>query len=72
MQQNLKGSVTVEAALLYPFLLLITFLLVKLTLCQYEAVAARAADLCRTVFTGRGLQSPEIIRASEAIFDFFD
>lgn len=72
MQQNLKGSVTVEAALLYPFLLLITFLLVKLTLCQYEATGARAADLCRTVFTGRGLQAPEIVRASEAIFDFFD
>lgn len=72
MQQKLKGSVTVEAALLYPFLLLITFLLVKLTLCQYEAVANQAADLCRTVFTGQKLQAPEIIRASETVFDFFD
>lgn len=72
MQQKLKGSVTVEAALLYPFLLLVTFLLVKLTLCQYEAVAAQAADLCRTMFTEWKLQTPEIIRASETIFDFFD
>lgn len=72
MQRKLKGSVTVEAALLYPFLLLITFLLVRLTLGEYAATGAQAADLCRTVFTGRRLQAPEIIRASEAVFDFFN
>ncbi|MCH5273270.1 MAG: hypothetical protein J1E35_06315 [Lachnospiraceae bacterium] len=72
MRQKLQGSITVEAALLYPFLLFLTFLLVKLTLSEYEAAAEQAAGLYRAVFTERELQAPELVRASDTIFDFFD
>ncbi len=71
MKRNLRGSITVEAALLYPFLLLITFLLVKLTLYQYEAVGEQAAGLYDAVFTERELQTPEMVRASDTAFDLF-
>lgn len=72
MKRKLQGSITVESALLYPFLLLITFLLVNLTLAQYEAVGKQAAELCDAVFRGKRLQSPELVRASETIFEFFN
>lgn len=71
MKRKLNGSVTVEAALLYPFLLTITFLTVQLTLHQYNAVGERAAKLYDTVFTERKFQASELVRASDAAFDFF-
>ena len=37
MKRRVQGSMTVEAAFLYPYLLSITFLLVWLTIGQYEA-----------------------------------
>ncbi|MBQ9768106.1 MAG: pilus assembly protein [Lachnospiraceae bacterium] len=72
MQQGEKGSVTVEAALLYPFLLLITFLLVQMTLRQYQATAMQSAQLYDAVFTERNMQSADLIRATDAAFDFFE
>ncbi len=72
MKQKLKASMTVEAALLYPFLLLITCLLVKLTVYQYVAVQKQAAKLYDAVFTERHLETPDILRASDTAFDFFE
>ncbi len=72
MKQIIKGSMTVEAALLYPFLLLITFLLIKITVYQYRAVLTQAAELFDAVFTERELQAPELLRAADTAFDFFE
>ncbi|MDD6034738.1 MAG: hypothetical protein PUC30_00845 [Lachnospiraceae bacterium] len=72
MKQIIKGSMTVEAALLYPFLLLITFLLIKITVYQYRAVLTQAAELFDDVFTERELQAPELLRAADTAFDFFE
>lgn len=63
---------TVEAALLYPYLLLITFLLVRLTVYQYVAVQEQAAILYDAVFTERGIETPDILRISDTAFDFFE
>lgn len=72
MKQRISGSLTVEAALLYPYLLLIAFLLVKLTVVQYAAVREQAGDLYDAVFTERSLSSSELLRATDTAFDFFE
>lgn len=72
MKQKLRGSITVEAALLYPFLMFLTFLLVELTLSEYKETAGQAAELYKAVFTERELQAPELVKASDTLFDFFD
>ena len=66
-----KGSMTVEAALIYPFLFLITFYLVRLTMYQYVAVQREAGALFDKVCGEEFLQTPELIRISEAAFDLF-
>lgn len=71
MGKTWKGSVTVEAALLYPYLFLITFLAVRLTLLRYDGVREQAAGLYDAVFTDRKLWSSELVRASDAAFDLF-
>lgn len=71
MQQGEKGSITVEAAFLYPFLLLVTFLLVQMTMRQYQATVVQAARLYEAVFSGRKLSTADLIRAADAAFDFF-
>jgi len=71
MQRSVKGSITVEAAFIYPFLLMITFLLVQMTMRQYQATVEQAAQFYDAVFTERKLQSPELIRGAETAFDFF-
>ena len=43
MKKRKKASFTVEAAILYPFLLMITFVLVRTTVFQYAAVREQAA-----------------------------
>lgn len=71
MKKRKKGSATVEAALIYPFLFLITFFLVRITVYQYAAVQQEAGILFDRV-CGKGvLQTPELIRISEAAFDLF-
>lgn len=71
MRESEKGSVTVEAALLYPFLLMITFLLVQMTLRQYQATWVQAKQLYDTVCTERKVETPQLIRATDAAFDLF-
>lgn len=72
MRRRLKASMTVEAALLYPYLLMITFLLVKLTVYQYVAVREQAAELYDAVFTERRVEAPDLVRISDTAFDFFE
>lgn len=72
MKQRMKGSMTVEAALIYPYLLLITFLLVRLTVFQYAVVRDRAAVLFDAVFKERKLQTSELLRATDTAFDLFE
>lgn len=72
MKRDVNGSMTVEAALLYPYLLFITFLLVRLTVVQYAAVKEQAATLCDAVFTEQKLQTSELLRATDTAFDFLE
>lgn len=72
MRGDEKGSMTVEAALLYPFLLLITFVLVQMTLRQYQATAMQAGKLYDAVFTERKMQPADLLRATDTAFDFFE
>lgn len=72
VKTKLKGSVTVEAALLYPYLLLITFLLVKLTVARYGVVKGQAASLFDAVFSEGELQASELLRGADTAFEFFE
>jgi hypothetical protein len=63
---------TVEAAFLYPYLLMIAFVLVKLTIGQYEAVNRQAALLYDTVFTDKRLGTSELLRFTDTAFEFFE
>lgn len=71
MHKKEKGSITVEAALIYPMLLLITFWLTQMTLRQYQATVVQATKLYDAVYTERKLQSADLIRATDTAFDFF-
>ena len=71
MKRRMRASMTVEAALLYPCMLLITFLLVKLTVYQYLAVNNGAAKLYDAVFTEKKMEAPDLLRISDMAFDIF-
>ncbi len=70
--RRIKGSMTVEAAFLYPYLLMITFLLVKLTIGQYTAVNQQASLLYDTVFAEEKMKTPEVLRLADTAFEFFE
>lgn len=72
MKRRVQGSMTVEAAFLYPYLLAIAFLLVKLTVGQYEAVNRQAAMLYDNVFAEKKAETSEILRFSDTAFDLFE
>lgn len=72
MKRRIHGSMTVEAALLYPYLLTITFLLVKLTIGQYEAVNRQAELLYDNVFNERVLETSELLRFTDTAFELFE
>lgn len=72
MKKRRNASFTVEAAILYPFLLMITFVLVRTTINQYVAVRERAAVFYDEVFTERKLTSSELLRLSDIAFDLFE
>lgn len=72
MKKRVKGSVTVEAALLYPYFLLITCLLVRLTVVRYQVVQQQAAELYDQVFQQRKLQTSELLRLTDTAFAFFE
>lgn len=61
---------TVEAAFLYPLLLTITFLLVKLTIGQYGAVNRQAGALYDAVFTEKEVSTSKVLRFADTAFDF--
>lgn len=71
MKQEVKASLTVEASLLFPFLFLLSFLLVQLTLYQYEGVRNQAAALYDSAVTERKWSTPGAIRFTDTAFDFF-
>lgn len=71
MKQRVRASMTVEAALLYPMMLLIVFLLVKLTVYRYVLVQQQAAELYDEVFRERTIETSQLIRISDTAFDFF-
>ncbi len=72
MKERINGSLTVEAAFLYPYLLLITFLLVKLTVARYAVVREQAAALYDAEFKERRLEASELLRGADTAFDFFE
>lgn len=72
MKQRIHGAMTVEAALLYPYLLTIAFLLVKLTIGQYETVNRQAAVLYDTVFEKERLETSDLLRFADTAFDLFE
>lgn len=71
MKQRITASMTVEAALLYPVMLLITFLLVKLVGFQYLTVQMQAGELYDAVFTERKTETSQLLRIADTAFDFF-
>ena len=70
MKRRITASMTVEAALLYPTMLLIVFLLVKLTVYQYAVVQMQAAELYDAVFHERKTETSQILRIADTAFDF--
>ncbi|MBQ8799651.1 MAG: pilus assembly protein [Lachnospiraceae bacterium] len=72
MKKRVNGSMTVEAALIYPYLLLITVLLIQLTMYQYAVVRKQAAKLYDAVLTERETETSELIRATDMAFDLLD
>lgn len=71
MRRRIQGSMTVEAALLYPYLLMIAFLLVQLTVGQYVAVNRQASMLYDTVFAEKKMKTSEVLRLADTAFEFF-
>ena len=72
MKRRIQGSMTVEAAFLYPYLLTIAFLLVKLTIGQYAAVNHQAAMLYDAVFAEERMRTSKLLRFGDTAFDFFE
>ncbi len=72
MKRRVQGSMTVEAAFLYPYLLTIAFLLVKLTIGQYEVVNRQASLLYDAVFTEKRVETSELLRFVDTAFEFFE
>lgn len=70
MKQRISASMTVEAALLYPTMLLIFFLLVKMTVFQYLTVRMQAAELYDAVFKERKIETSQILRIADTAFEF--
>ncbi len=70
MKRRLTASMTVEAALLYPTMLLLTFLLVKITVYQYMGVQKQAAELYDAVFIERKQETSRLIRITDTAFEF--
>lgn len=72
MKQRENASMTVEAALLYPYMILLAFLLVKLTIYRYAEVREQASELYDAQFTERKMMTSEILRISDTAFDFLE
>lgn len=70
-KKRIKASMTVEATFLYPYLLLITFLLVKLTVYRFALVQRCAADLYDAVVAEQKITVTERLRLTDTAFDLF-
>lgn len=70
MEQRITASMTVEAALLYPVMLMIAFLLVKMTVFQYLTVQTQAAELYDGVFRERKIETSQLLRIADTAFDY--
>lgn len=70
--ERVKASMTVEAAFIYPYLLLITFLLVELTVYRYISVRKSAADLYDAVVAEQRITVTERLRLTDTAFDLFE
>lgn len=66
-----NGSVTVEAAVLFPVLFTITFLLVQNTLLRYEEVQQQAGILYDAVVREEKIAITDRIRIADTAFEFF-
>lgn len=71
MEQRSNASLTVEAALLYPMLFLLTFLLVRITVYRYREVQNQAGQLYDAVVAERTMETPELLRAADVAFSVF-
>lgn len=71
MEQRSNASLTVEAALLYPMLFLLTFLLVWITVYRYREVQKQAGQLYDAVVAERTMETPELLRAADVAFSMF-
>ena len=72
MKKRVKASMTVEAAILYPYFILITCLLIRLTVARYLVAQKQAAKLYDEVFKDRALQTSELLRLTDTAFDFLE
>lgn len=72
MKKRVNASMTVEAAVLYPYFILITCLLIRLTVARYLVVQKQAAELYDGVFKERKLQTSELLRLTDTAFDFLE
>lgn len=71
MRRRSNAFMTVEAALLYPMLFLITFLLVQITIYRYGGVQKQAAQLYDAAVQEREIETPELLRAADTAFSLF-
>lgn len=72
MKKRVNASMTVEVAVLYPYFILITCLLIRLTVARYLVVQKQAAELYDGVFKERKLQTSELLRLTDTAFDFLE
>lgn len=70
-QREYSGSLTVEAAVLFPFLFTITFLLVQTTMIRYKEVSEQAGILYDAVFQEEKLAISDRIRIADTAFEMF-
>lgn len=66
-----KGSMTVEAALLFPFLFLITFVLTQNTLVRYEEVTNRAGEFFDAAVREERFMAADKLRIADTAFELF-
>lgn len=71
LRKELKGSITVEAAVLYPFFLLLTLTLIVLTVKAYHTIQEQACQLYKEVVSEQRFSSSERLRFLDTAFDFF-
>ena len=62
---------TVEAALLFPFLFLITFVLTQNTLVRYEEVINRAGELFDAAVREERFMAADKLRIADTAFELF-